>query len=354
MVLLNTCSVRDMAEQKAIGKMGCSEASARQTDDGLRVSRVHGAKPGRSAGGDVPHVDLVVGTQKFHRVAEYVDDLVSQRAARWHGRCPAFHRRYEEEPGSQETIREHLPGGATGDRLCFDHAGLQYALHLLHRSLHPRRGAEQGHRGDRRRGARVGGAGGEGSDTARADREFFGRHEFPKVDGKSPVRAIAGSGACSGGPASGCDFTSPHPLASVNDLVEAFADLPKLMEHVHLPLQSGSDRILKAMHRTYTAESYLGLVEKIRAARPDIALTTDVIVGFPARPRRTSLQPATSWSRCGFDNAFIFRYSQRKDTPAADHARTSWRRDEGVAQSGFARAWWTKRARKADAWSAHA
>ncbi len=76
-------------------------------------------------------------------------------------------------------------------------------------------------------------------------------------------------------------FTSPHPIGFRDDLLGALADLPKLVEHVHLPLQSGSNRILKAMHRTYTAEKYLALVDRIRAARPGIAITTDIIVGFP-------------------------------------------------------------------------
>src|SRR5213075_2190802 len=73
-------------------------------------------------------------------------------------------------------------------------------------------------------------------------------------------------------------FTSPHPIGFRSDLIQAFRELPKLCEHVHLPLQSGSNRILKAMHRPYTTEKYLRLVEQIRAARNDIALTTDVIV----------------------------------------------------------------------------
>src|SRR5205823_1589793 len=76
-------------------------------------------------------------------------------------------------------------------------------------------------------------------------------------------------------------FTSPHPIGFRDDLVDAISRLPKLAEHVHLPLQSGSNRILKAMHRPYTAERYAQLVGKIRGARPGIAITTDIIVGFP-------------------------------------------------------------------------
>ena len=76
-------------------------------------------------------------------------------------------------------------------------------------------------------------------------------------------------------------FTSPHPIGFREDLVDCFGRLPKLAEHVHLPLQSGSDRLLKAMHRGYTAEKFRTLVQKLRANCPDIAITTDIIVGFP-------------------------------------------------------------------------
>jgi len=89
------------------------------------------------------------------------------------------------------------------------------------------------------------------------------------------------------------------------------------MPHVHLPLQSGSDRLLKQMHRGYTAAKYLKLVEYIRSVRPDIAVTTDVIVGFPGETEEDYAQTRALVEQVGFDNAFIFRYSPRKDTPAA-------------------------------------
>ena len=112
-------------------------------------------------------------------------------------------------------------------------------------------------------------------------------------------------------------FTSPHPIGFRADLVGCYARLPKLMAHVHLPVQSGSDRILKAMHRTYTAEKYLRLVESLRAARPDIAITTDVIVGFPGETDSEFEASCELYRRVGFDNAFVFKYSTRRDTPAA-------------------------------------
>jgi tRNA-2-methylthio-N6-dimethylallyladenosine synthase len=112
-------------------------------------------------------------------------------------------------------------------------------------------------------------------------------------------------------------FTSPHPIGFRDDLIQALAELPKIAEHVHLPLQSGSDRILKAMHRPYTAAKYRSLVERIRQARNEIAITTDVIVGFPGEDDNDYARTRDLVEEIQFDNAFIFRYSTRRDTPAA-------------------------------------
>jgi len=112
-------------------------------------------------------------------------------------------------------------------------------------------------------------------------------------------------------------FTSPHPIGFREDLVDCFGRLPKLAEHVHLPLQSGSDRLLKAMHRGYTAEKFRTLVQKLRANCPDIAITTDIIVGFPGETEEDYAATRALTDELSFDNAFVFRYSPRKDTPAA-------------------------------------
>jgi len=100
-------------------------------------------------------------------------------------------------------------------------------------------------------------------------------------------------------------------------LVDAISRLPKLTEHVHLPLQSGSNKILKAMHRAYTAEKYLDLVRHIRSARDGIAITTDIIVGFPGETEDDYKQTRDLVEEIQFDNAFVFRYSPRSHTPAA-------------------------------------
>ncbi|HJX25278.1 MAG TPA: radical SAM protein, partial [Chthoniobacterales bacterium] len=101
-------------------------------------------------------------------------------------------------------------------------------------------------------------------------------------------------------------------------LIEAFSRLSKLTEHVHLPLQSGSNRMLKAMHRAYTAEKYVDLVRRLRRVRDGIALTTDIIVGFPGETGDDYTQTRDLVEELQFDNAFVFRYSPRRDTPAAE------------------------------------
>ncbi len=111
-------------------------------------------------------------------------------------------------------------------------------------------------------------------------------------------------------------FTSPHPIGFKGDLISCFGELPNLCEHVHLPLQSGSDRILKAMHRAYAGAGYLRLIEKLRAAQPAIAFTTDIIV-FPGETDDDFRQTCDLVREVAFDNAFVFRYSPRRDTPAA-------------------------------------
>lgn len=319
-VLLNTCSVRDMAEQKALGKMGL-------------LGRLRAAKPemvfgflgcmaqsrGEELVRDIGHVDLVVGTQKFHRVAEYVDEIVRRKAA-LRERLMDDERfsivDVEEEAGSQETIREHVlkPRQATA----FVSIMQGCNMHCTFCIVPATRGAE--------RSRAIGEIVREVEElVARGVKEvtllgqivnLFGRHEFEKREGKSPfVQLLEAVQAVPG--LERLRFTSPHPVGFRDDLVRAFAELPKLMPHAHLPLQSGSDRILKAMHRAYTAEKYFTLTEKLRAARPDIALTTDVIVGFPGETEADYAATRELVERIGFDNAFIFRYSQRRDTPAA-------------------------------------
>ena len=112
-------------------------------------------------------------------------------------------------------------------------------------------------------------------------------------------------------------FTSPHPKDFRRPVIEAMAECAAVCEHTHLPLQSGSTRVLKAMRRTYSRERYLRLVEELRAAVPDLALTTDIIVGFPGETEDDFLETIEVVEEVGYDGAFTFVYSPRQGTEAA-------------------------------------
>ena len=326
-VLLNTCSVRDMADQKALGKMGMLGRLAKE-----RPHMVFGflgcmaQARGASLLKDLPHVDLVVGTQKFHRVADYVDELIKKKNGR--ARPPgAPHRAMddlrfsvvdvEEEAGSQSTIRDQQLMHRQATAFVSIMQGCN--MHCTFCIVPQTRGAERS-RSICEIVAEVRDlvSGGVKEVTLLGQIvNLYGRHEFPKVDNKSPfVQLLESVHEVEG--LERLRFTSPHPIGFRDDLVDAISRLPKLAEHVHLPLQSGSNKILKAMHRAYTAEKYLDLVERIRRACNGVAITTDIIVGFPSETDDDYRQTRDLVEEIQFDNAFVFRYSPRRDTPAAE------------------------------------
>src|SRR5437879_3891237 len=326
-VLLNTCSVRDMADQKALGKMGMLGQLAKE-----RPHMVFGflGCMAQARGGallkDLPHVDLVVGTQKFHRVADYVDELIKKKNGR--ARPPgAPHRAMDdlrfsvvdvdEEIGSQSTIRDQQPKHrqATAFVSIMQGCNMHCTFCIVPQTRGTERSRSIGEIVDEVRNL-----------VSRGVKEvtllgqivnLYGRHEFPKVDNKSPfVQLLESVHEVEG--LERLRFTSPHPIGFRDDLIDAISRLPKLAEHVHLPLQSASNKILKAMHRAYTAEKYLDLVERIRRARNGVAITTDIIVGFPGETDDDYRQTRELVEKIQFDNAFVFRYSARRDTPAAE------------------------------------
>jgi tRNA-2-methylthio-N6-dimethylallyladenosine synthase len=355
-VLLNTCSVRDMAEQKALGKMGMLGRMAKSRPDTVFgflgcMAQARGAELLK----EIPHLDLVVGTQKFHRVADYVDNLVVRKRSVAGITDPSRNRMddlrfstrpdyfgvvdVEEEVGSQSTICDHslAPNQATAFVSIMQGCNMHCTFCIVPRT----RGAE--------RSRTISEIISEvRALVARGVKEvtllgqivnLYGRHEFPSVavaevydrrnemlHGESAVierryrvspfvQLLEAVSAIEG--LERLRFTSPHPIGFRDDLIDAISRLPKLAEHVHLPLQSGSNRILKAMHRTYTAEKYLQLVGKIRGARPGIAITTDIIVGFPGETDSDYKATRDLVEHLQFDNAFVFRYSPRRETPAA-------------------------------------
>lgn len=316
-VLLNTCSVRDMADQKALGKMGMLGQIAKHRREVVFgflgcMAQARGAALLEG----LPHVDLVVGTQKFHRVADYIEKLVEKKRTRGMDDPRFSICDTEDEAGSVETIRDHDLKNRQATAFVSIMQGCD--MHCTFCIVPRTRGAERSRTiAEIVREVRGLVAGGVKEVTLLGQIvNLYGRHEFPPVDGKSPfVQLLEAVHEIDG--LERLRFTSPHPIGFRDDLLRALADLPKLAEHVHLPLQSGSNRILKAMHRPYTAEKYRALVERIRQTRGEIAITTDVIVGFPGETDDDYRQTRDLVEKIQFDNAFIFRYSIRSDTPAA-------------------------------------
>ena len=113
-------------------------------------------------------------------------------------------------------------------------------------------------------------------------------------------------------------FTSPHPKDFTDDVIAAMAETPNVMHSLHMPLQSGSDRVLRAMRRSYRQDRYLGIIERVRSAMPDAAITTDIIVGFPGETDEDFEQTLDVVREARFASAFTFQYSKRPGTPAAD------------------------------------
>jgi tRNA-2-methylthio-N6-dimethylallyladenosine synthase len=316
-VLLNTCSVRDLAEQKALGKIGMLGSLSRQRPVVYGLLGCMAQSRGSSLLKDVPHLDLVIGTQKFHRVAEYVEQALDRKSSlRWDDvRFSIVD--VEEEEGSQSMIRDHLLAPKRVSAFVSVMQGCN--MHCSFCIVPSTRGEERS-RPISEIVAEVEALAARGVKEVTLLGQIvnlYGRHEFPKSDGNSPfVQLLEAVQQVTG--IERIRFTSPHPIGFRQDLIQAFGRLPKLVEHVHLPLQSGSDRILRAMRRTYTRDKYLALVDRIQAASPDIAITTDVIVGFPGETDADYRQTCELVEQVGFDNAFVFKYSPRKDTVAAE------------------------------------
>ncbi|MFD2255908.1 tRNA (N6-isopentenyl adenosine(37)-C2)-methylthiotransferase MiaB [Luteolibacter algae] len=322
-ILINTCSVRDQAEQKALGKMGIMGAQRKQ-----RSHVVYGfmgcmaQSRGQELFERIPHLDVVVGTQKYHKVFEYVDGILQRRLeARMDDPSLSLSGQSvcdtEEEADSQNTIRDHMPKARNASAFVSIMQGCNMRCSFC--IVPDTRGKERG-----RPIAEIvkeveflAGQGVKEITLLGQIVNLYGRTEFPKVDGKSPfVQLLEAVHEVEG--IERIRFTSPHPIGFRDDLVAAFSYLPKLMSHIHFPMQSGSDEILKVMRRPYKNAKFIEICEKIKAARPDIAITTDIIVGFPGETEEDFLKTVEVVERLEFDNAFVFRYSKRKDTPAAE------------------------------------
>ena len=328
-ILLNTCSVRDMAEQKALGKMANLAADVRKNRPDVVLGFMGCMAQSRGQGliDKLPDVDLVLGTQKFHHAADYLDEILAGKRTKIVD--------VEAEKGSEAEIRQHLLNGSATKSVTAFVSIMQGCNQYCTFCIVPYTRGEE-------RSRTIPDVVAECRQlVAQGVKEItllgqivtsYGRRETrnPKLETRND-QSLLTSAATKASPfvqlleavhdIDGLErirFTSPHPKGYGDDLVAAYGRLPKLVESAHIPVQSGSDRMLKAMHRGYTRERFLTIIQKLRAVRPGIGLTTDVIVGFPGETEEDFELTLSLYGEADFDNAFIFRYSKRKDTPAAD------------------------------------
>ena len=307
------------AELKALGKMGL--LCARPTAKPWVVYGFMGCMCQSRAASlfrDVPRLDIVTGTQQYHNVYKLCNRLLRSRLGQ-----PDFEniRRgahicaTQQEEGFQNEIRDHLP--PAGNCTAFVSIMQGCEMRCSYCIVPSTRGSECSR---------------PEADILQEVKELvdrgvkevtllgqivnrYGKDE-PIINGRGAfVRLLEKLNDMDG--LERIRFTSPHPIGFRQDLVNAYTYLPKLCSHIHFPMQSGSDRILQLMRRPYKNEKYLKLCEAMREARPDLAITTDIIVGFPGETHEDYLETKAAVERIQFDNAFVFQYSPRRDTVAA-------------------------------------
>jgi tRNA-2-methylthio-N6-dimethylallyladenosine synthase len=312
-ILLNTCSVRDMAEQKALHKMEVLmfETRKRRPDVVLGFLGCVAQSRGQELIDRLPDVDLVVGTQKFHRTAEYLGDILAGRRDKVVDVAA--------EPNSEAAIREHLLDGNAKKSVSAFVSIMQGCNQFCTFCIVPYTRGEE-------RSRTIPDIVGECRELAgQGVKEITLLGQIVTSYGKRDVARSQGNGAFvqlleAVHEIEGLErlrFTSPHPKGYGEDLVAAYGRLPKLVESAHIPVQSGSDRVLKLMHRGYTRERFLAIIDKLRRVKPHLGLSTDFIVGFPGETEADFEETLSLAREVEFDQAYIFRYSERRDTPAA-------------------------------------
>ena len=304
-ILMNTCSVREKAEDKVYSELGrYREIKLERPDVIIGVGGCVAQQEGERIQKRAPFVDMVFGPQTYHRLPEMVKEIRRERV----------HLLATDMPEIEKF--DHLPKAVHGgfaayvtimegcDKFC------TFCVVPYTRGPEISRPVEDVLRECREvlaagaleitlLGQNVNGYLGTGPDGEEWDFSML-LYAVARLEGLKRLR-----------------FFTSHPMEVNEGLVEAFAELPVLMPFLHLPVQSGSDRILKAMHRGHDREHYIKLVEAIREARPDIAISSDFIVGFPGETDEDFADTLDLVRRVRFDTAFSFNYSPRPGTPAS-------------------------------------
>src|SRR5579859_62130 len=301
LILFNTCSIREKADDRFIAHLG--EAKRLKREDPARIVGVGGCWA-QSVKEEVfarfPFVDVAFGPGQVHKLMEFLtsDSLTAQGFFEFEGftgRLPAKRAREYQgwvqiSVGCNCVCAYCIVPSTRGREVSRPPGELVEEVRRL---------TEDGVREVTLLGQNVNSY---GRDLARDQRVSFAQllAMIDEIDGIERIR-----------------YTSPHPKDMREDVIRAHAELPALCEHIHLPLQSGSSAVLKRMRRTYTRERYLDRVALIREHVPDCAITTDIIVGFPGETEEDFERTLSLADEVGYDGAFTFIYSPRRGTEAA-------------------------------------
>jgi tRNA-2-methylthio-N6-dimethylallyladenosine synthase len=295
-ILINTCAIRDHAEQRVIGRLG--EIKSRMKGDAvLGVTGCMAQRLGSQLLDRLKHVSLVIGPDGYRDLPTLIE------SARSGARATAVEFDLEEQyedftPRRFDGVKAWIPVQRGCDYKC------TYCI------VPTTRGPERS-----RQLAEVVRETGEVVASGISEVVLLGQTVNSYFDGKHDfadlLRAVGGVSGVKR-----LRFTSPHPNDFSERVIDAMAETPAFCEHVHLPMQSGSTRTLKRMLRRYTRERYFECVDRLRAAIPGLALTTDVIVGFPGETEEDFDETLSAIQAIGFDDAYTFKFSLRDGTPA--------------------------------------
>lgn len=314
LIIVNSCSVRGKAEDKAIGKLGILCASKRTQPD--RIIGVMGCMVQRlkkSIFEKVPTLDFAVGTRRFSRIPAILDLLQAGE-------------KHILDTGVEDENFEELTGHREDGLFAFVNVLFGCDRRCAYCIVPDVRGHEWSRPGESvveevRSLAKSGIK--EVMLLGQSVMMYGRRNETWDPDYVSPRGFVEPFSrllerVCDVEGIERVRFTSSHPSGCTEELAEVMRQIPKLCAHLHLPVQSGSDRILKRMRRGYTSSDYREAVARIRRVRPELAVTTDVIVGFPSETEAEFEETRAFMEEIGFDNSFIFKYSPRPGTPAAE------------------------------------
>ena len=309
LVVLNTCHIREKATEKVYSELGrLREVKAQRAEGGRGTTIVVAGCVAQAEGEEImrraPVVDFVVGPQAYHKLPE----LIARTARALGDRIDATFEPDEKfdalPPPRADGPTAFLSVQEGCDKFCTFCVvpytrGAEYSRPVDRIVAEARALAAQGVREITLLGQTVNafhGLDGGGAETSLARLLRL----IARIDGIERLR-----------------YTTSHPVEMTDELIGLHGDEPKLMPYLHLPVQSGSSRILKAMNRKHSAEDYLAIIEKLRAVRPDIALSTDFIVGFPGETAKDFEDTLALVRTVSFASAFSFKYSRRPGTPAS-------------------------------------